>query len=249
MFDGNIVSYCLRKGVLLLIVVVVVVVVVVVDYAGHIQINIFATPLPPAGSMTGSITVDHNTANAATEISDCLKNSYEYSLSISFLKEFLHLSLSLYCFVSIIFEFIFKVPNILCLCQIKFATRQSCDDIPIMCLVMFSIVAGRIWYYSKLWWAVVGFQRGNYEGIPRGWPSRANPSLACACMAMKYQPQTQAFRSGFVSQLWSIDNTVLYYLCLEKSDKSCETKSGTEKRCETKSGTESLGSKRRVWIF
>ena len=45
MFDGNIVSYCLHKGVLLLIVVVVV---VVVDYAGHIQINIFATPFLPA---------------------------------------------------------------------------------------------------------------------------------------------------------------------------------------------------------
>lgn len=58
------------------------------DYAGHIQINIFATPFLPAGSMTGSMTVDHNTANAATGKSDCLKNSYEYSLSINFINTF-----------------------------------------------------------------------------------------------------------------------------------------------------------------
>ena len=43
------------------------------------------------------------------------------------------------------------------------------------------------------------FPTGNSEGIPRGWPSRANPST---CKAMKYQPRTQAFRSGFVSKLW-----------------------------------------------
>ena len=47
--------------------------------------------------------------------------------------------------MSIIFEFIFKIPNILCLCQNKFATRQSCDDATIMCLVMFLIVAGGIY--------------------------------------------------------------------------------------------------------
>ena len=91
-------STCLRPSS-----VVVVVVVVVVDYTGNIQINIFATPLPPAGSMTGCITVDHNRPMQPPKY-QTVSRTVMSSLSISFIKEFLHLTLSLYCFVSIIFN-------------------------------------------------------------------------------------------------------------------------------------------------
>ena len=118
--------------------------------------------------------------HAATGISDSLKNSYEYSLSISFLKKILHLSLSLYCFVSIIFEFIFKV----------FVPKQVCNK-----TVMW-------WCYDHVPSYVIQYSNGEILREFPGDGPQEPIQAARACKAMKYQPRTQAFRSGFVSQLW-----------------------------------------------
>ena len=99
----------------------------------------------------------------------------------------------------------------------------------------YSIVAGRIWNYSAATiMAGVGFQRGNFEGNSQGIVLHPR---ARACMARKYQPRTQAFRSGFCLP------------ALEKSNKSCETKPGTGKSCEQHRERKPWVRGYRVWVF